>query len=575
MIKEFDVQDKVNVWLNGNYDELTKQEIRTLAQNDAKQLSDSFYKKLEFGTGGMRGLMGVGTNRMNKYTLGFTTQGLSNYLKQNYPNQKISVAVAHDSRHNSKEFAKLVSDVFSANGISVHLFSDLRPTPELSFAIRELQCQSGVVITASHNPKEYNGYKVYWADGAQIIAPHDKAIINAVNAIESIDQVNFIGNPDLINFIGEEIDEKFLQTIKNNCLRPDLIKQNTDLKIVYSSIHGTGITLVPKILEELGFKATIVEQQAVPDGSFPTVIYPNPEEKEAMSLAIEKAKEIDADIIVATDPDADRVGAGVRTRDGEYVLLNGNQTAVLMFYYILKQRKEKGTLSKPCFVAKTIVSTYMLDRIAESFGVECVNTLTGFKYIAAEIAARENKQEFIIGAEESYGYMIGDKVRDKDGIAAVAMVAEVASYAKSLGKNLLELLDDIYLEFGLYKEDLVSLTKKGQEGELEIRNMMVQFRENPPKELNGSKVVKIIDYLNLKEIDCIANQEKSIDFEVSNVLQFFTADGSSISVRPSGTEPKIKFYFSVQTKVNRREDLVNASEVLNNKIKTIIQDLGL
>ncbi|PQA56199.1 phospho-sugar mutase [Siphonobacter curvatus] len=576
------IRQKVQNWVSGNYDETTKTAVQKLLdeENDT-ELTDAFYKELEFGTGGLRGLIGVGSNRMNKYTVGAATQGLANYLKKSFPGQEIKVAIAHDSRNMSPEFAQVTADVFSANGIKVFLFKELRPTPELSFTIRLLGCQSGVVITASHNPKEYNGYKAYWNDGAQVVAPHDKNIIAEVNNIQSVDDINFQGNPDLIEKIGEEVDEKYLeQVITKNVVNPGVIERQKDLKIVYTPIHGTGITLVPKALEKIGFtNVTIVEEQATPDGNFPTVVYPNPEETEAMTLAMNKAKEIDADLVMATDPDADRVGSAVKNADGEWQLLNGNQMASLIIFYLLRAWKEAGKLTGKEFVAKTIVTTNLIDKMCDRYGVNCYNTLTGFKYIAGVIRDLEGREQFIGGGEESYGYLIGDAVRDKDAIASCAIIAELAAYAKDQGLSLFDMLTEMYMENGFYYEGLISLTKKGKEGAEEIQRMMSDMRNNPPAEVAGSKPVTILDYQNLVSKDVATGQQTPIAAEMgiekSNVIQLILADGTKVSARPSGTEPKIKFYVSVNAPLEKPEDFNTTYDSLKAKVKQIQEDLGL
>lgn len=576
------IRQKVQNWVSGNYDETTKSAVQQLIdeKNDT-ELTDAFYKELEFGTGGLRGLIGVGSNRMNRYTVGAATQGLANYLKKSFPGQEIKVAIAHDSRNMSPEFAQVTADIFSANGIKVYLFSELRPTPELSFTIRLLGCQSGVVITASHNPKEYNGYKAYWNDGAQVVAPHDKNIITEVNAIQSVDDINFEGNPELIESIGEEVDAKYLeQVITKNVVNPAVIERQKDLKIVFTPIHGTGITLVPKALEKIGFtNVTIVEKQATPDGNFPTVVYPNPEETEAMTLAMNLAKEIDADLVMATDPDADRVGSAVKNADGQWQLLNGNQMASLIIFYLLRAWKEAGKLTGKEFVAKTIVTTDLIDKMCDSYGVNCYNTLTGFKYIAGVIRDLEGKEQFIGGGEESYGYLIGDAVRDKDAIASCAMIAELTAYAKDKGQSLFDMLTEMYMENGFYYEGLISLTKKGKEGAEEIQRMMSDMRNNPPAEVAGSKPVTILDYQNLVSKDVATGQQTAIPAEMgiekSNVIQLILADGSKVSARPSGTEPKIKFYVSVNAPLAKAEEFNATYDALKAKVKQIQEDLGL
>ncbi len=574
-------QANINTWLTGNYDDDTKSKIQQLIDAGKEtDLTDSFYKNLEFGTGGMRGEMGVGCNRMNKYTVGSATQGFANYLKQSFPDQGISVAIAHDSRNNSPYFARVVADIFSANGIEVYLFSALRPTPELSFAVRHLGCTAGIVITASHNPREYNGYKAYWNDGSQVVAPHDKNIVAEVNKIQSVDEINFAGNESLISFLGEDIDTEYLKTIQANSINPDVIARQKDLKIVYSSIHGTGITLVPKALALLGFEnVNVVEAQAEPNGDFPTVIYPNPEEAEAMSLAVNLAKEIDADLVIATDPDADRVGAAVKNPKGEWVLLNGNQMASLIIYYLLDAWKKAGKLTGSEFVAKTIVTTNIIDKMCETQGVKCYNTLTGFKYIAAVIRELEGKETFIGGGEESYGYLIGDAVRDKDAVASCAMIAELTAYAKDNGKSLFDFLTAMYMENNFYYEGLISLTKKGKAGAEEIQQMMADLRSNVPATVAGSEPVTVIDYTNLTSKDLktgeITSIPEGLGMEPSNVIQLILADGSKVSARPSGTEPKIKFYVSVNAPLTKAEDFDATLESLKAKVTAIQEDLGL
>ena len=537
-------QTNIDQWLNGPYDAETKTQIQAMiAAGEQTALTDSFYKSLEFGTGGMRGEMGVGSNRMNQYTVGAATQGFANYLNKCLPGQKIKVAIAHDSRNNSPEFTRIAANIFTANGIEVYLFPALRPTPQLSFTVRELGCQAGLVITASHNPKEYNGYKAYWADGSQVVAPHDKNIVAEVNAISSVADIKFEGNDSLLHILDESIDTAYLKTIQANCRKPEVIQRQKDLKIVFSPIHGTGITLVPKALELLGFEAvTVVEEQAIPNGNFPTVVYPNPEEKEAMTLALNKAKAIDADLVIATDPDADRVGAAVKNQHGEWVLLNGNQMASLILYYLLKVTDLKGNE----FVAKTIVTTDLIDKMCASKGVNCYNTLTGFKYIAQVIRELEGKEKFIGGGEESYGYLIGDAVRDKDAVASCAMIAELTAYAKDQGKSLFDFLAEMYKENNFYYEGLISLTKKGKAGAEEIKQMMINLRSNVPASVAGSKPVTVLDYEGLVSTDLLTGAQTPIavgrGIEASNVIQLILADGSKVSARPSGTEPKIKFY---------------------------------
>ncbi len=566
---------KADVWLNSQQlDQESAQLIRNLKAGNEIEFIDSFYKDLEFGTGGLRGIMGVGSNRMNKYTVGMATQGLANYLKSNFQNQEISVAIAHDSRNNSRYFAEVTAGVFSANEIKVYLFDSLRPTPELSFAIRHLGCQSGVVLTASHNPKEYNGYKAYWDDGAQLVSPHDENVINEVKAITSIDEVKFQSKNSLIHEIGEELDEVYLKMIEGLSLSPEAIRAQNDLKIVFSSIHGTGITLVPPILKRLGFtQVHIVKEQANADGDFPTVVYPNPEEAEALSLAIQQAEDINADLVMATDPDSDRVGIAVKNLDGKFQLLNGNQTGSLLMYYLLKKWSENGKLTGHQFIVKTIVTSELIKAVAEGFKVKSYDTLTGFKFIAALIKELEGKEEFIGGGEESYGYLIGDKVRDKDAIASCAMIAEMTAWAKNEGKSLFELLIDISIEFGLFQEGLKSVTKKGKSGAEEIQEMMKGFRINPPSHLDGSEVLKLIDYQSGTSTDLKSGSVSSIKFPNSNVLQFITVDGTKVSVRPSGTEPKIKFYFSVNQKISNMTEYFEGVNYLSSKIDRLIQQM--
>ncbi len=570
---ETSIQQKVNTWLSGNYDEETKATIRNSSE---KELVDAFYKDLEFGTGGLRGIMGVGTNRMNRYTIGAATQGLANYLKKSFPTETIKVAIAHDCRNNSPEFARIVADVFSANGIFVYFFKELRPTPELSFAIRHLGCKSGVVLTASHNPKEYNGYKAYWVDGAQVTPPHDENVIAEVNAIKTLADIKFERMEGNVAYLGEEIDAIYLDKICELSVSKEAISRQSAIKIVYSSIHGTGITLVPKLLKKMGFSNVfVVEEQATPNGNFPTVIYPNPEEKEAMTLALLKAKEIDADIVMATDPDADRVGIGVKNDKGEWILLNGNQTGALLIGYMIQAWKNAGKIDGKQNVIKTIVTTELIDKIAAENGVKCYNTLTGFKYISSLIRELEGKEQFIAGGEESYGYMIGDFVRDKDAIASCGLIAEMVAYAKDKGMTLYEMLLDIYVQYGFYLEHLISITKKGKDGAEEIKAMMKNWRENPPLTINGSKVTRLLDYELLVETDFVKGTKTPILQPKSDVLQFYTADGCKISARPSGTEPKIKFYFSVNATLKSKTDFEKTETVLRAKIDAICKDLQL
>lgn len=565
----------INIWLNGNYDQNTKAEIESLIAKEATtELTDAFYKNLEFGTGGLRGIMGAGSNRINKYTIGTATQGLANYLNKKYKGEKISVAIAHDSRNNSDIFANITADVFSANGIHVYFFAELRPTPELSFAIRELGCKSGVMLTASHNPKEYNGYKAYGNDGGQFTSPDDQMVMDEVAAIKNIDEVKFNRIDYNIETIGAEIDQLYLSKITALSVSPEAIKRQHDLKIVYSPIHGTGITLVPKAFAEFGFtNVNIVEEQSRPDGNFPTVVYPNPEEKEALTLALKKAKEIDADLVLATDPDADRVGIAVKNNDGEFVLLNGNQTGSLLINYILTAWDERGKLTGNEYVISTIVTTSLIKAICETKGVEYFNTLTGFKWIGQVMTQLQGKKTFIAGGEESYGYLIGDLVRDKDAVISCAFIAEMTAYYKDKGSSLYQAMIDMYVTYGMYKEDLVSITKKGKSGAEEIKAMMEKFRNNPPSKLGGSEVVTLKDYELNKETDIKTRTSKTLGFPKSDVLQFITEDGSTVSARPSGTEPKIKFYCSVNTPLTAAEDFKATEEKLTQKIKAMMEDL--
>jgi phosphoglucomutase len=567
--------ETINKWLNGSYDETTKAEIQDLLDRDeTTALTDAFYRDLEFGTGGLRGIMGAGSNRINKYTIGTATQGLSNYLLKKYPGEKIRVAIAHDSRNNSDVFAKVTADVFSANGIHVFFFEALRPTPELSFAIRHLKCKSGVMLTASHNPKEYNGYKAYGEDGGQFTSPDDKAVMNEVAAITDISQVKFDRIDENIEEIGTGIDKLYLDEITKLSVSPEAILRQNDLKIVYSPIHGTGITLAPKALAQFGFtNVTVVEEQSEPDGNFPTVVYPNPEEKEAMTLALQKAQEIDADLVLATDPDADRVGIAVKNNDGEFVLLNGNQTGSLLIHYLLNAWEEKGKLDGNQYIVKTIVTSNLIDAIAASKNVTCYNTLTGFKWIGQLITQLQGKKTFIVGGEESYGYSVGELVRDKDAIISCAFIAEMTAYYKDKGTSLYNALLDMYVEYGVYKEELVSLTKKGKSGAEEIKVMMEKFRNNPPAQLGGSKVTTLKDYELRTETDLTNSTSKPLELPKSDVLQFITEDGSIVSARPSGTEPKIKFYCSVNAPLADKAQYKEVEAQLSGKIATLMADL--
>ncbi len=571
-----EIQSKVNTWLSVSYSVETHQEIQKLLDNQSfTELTDAFYKDLEFGTGGLRGIMGVGSNRMNKYTIGSATQGFATYLKKSFPNEKIKVAIAYDSRNNSPYFAQLTADIFSANGIVAYLTTDLRPTPFLSFAIRELGCHGGVVVTASHNPREYNGYKVYWNDGSQVVTPHDKNIIAEVQNTQ-VKDILFTPNPANIIPISEDIEQKYLQAVKSLSLDAGMLARQKNLKIVYTPIHGSGITLVPKALANLGFdNVTIVAEQSVPNGDFPTVVYPNPEEAEAMSLGLSEARRIDADLLMGTDPDADRVGIAVKNHHNEWQLLNGNQTAVLMVHYLLEGWQKNGKLKGKEYIAKTIVTTYLLNDIAKGFNVKCYDTLTGFKYIAELLRNFAGEQIYIGGGEESYGFLAGDFVRDKDAVSACAIIAEMTASAKDKGKTLFEELLDIYVKYGFYWEHLVSITKKGKTGAEEIKAMMEEYRQNPPLTLGGSTVVCMCDYERLVEENFIEGSETKLDFEKSNVLQFFTADGAVISARPSGTEPKIKFYFSVKSELQKTQDFDATIPSVKEKIAQMVKDLGL
>jgi len=566
----------VNAWLNGNYDQDTKNQILDLQANHPDELADAFYRNLEFGTGGLRGLMGVGTNRVNKYTIGMATQGFSNYLKKTYPGSTIQLAIAHDSRNNSRFFAETTANVFAANGIKVFLFEALRPTPELSFAIRKLGCQAGVVCTASHNPKEYNGYKAYWNDGGQLVPPHDKNVITEVEAIKSVDEVKWSGGEANITIIGAEMDAQYIDMVKGLSVYPDVVAAQKDLKIVYTPIHGTGITLVPKVLKAFGFENVhVVEEQSTPDGNFPTVKYPNPEESETMSIGLNKARELNADILLGTDPDADRVGIGVKNHKGEWVLMNGNQTAVLAFAYMMEARKAKGIAQANDMVISTIVTTEMINEVAKQNNVACYNVLTGFKWIAEKIKELEGKENYVIGGEESFGLMIGDQIRDKDAVSAVALMCEMAAYEKNKGRSLFDKMIDLYIQYGFYYENLISITKKGMNGQKEIADMMEGYRSNPPSSINGSAVTTLLDYQLQKGKNLQTGETWQIQLPKSNVLQFITADGSKISARPSGTEPKIKFYFSVNTRLESREAFDVKQKELENRIEGIISSMNL
>ncbi|WP_276347766.1 phospho-sugar mutase [Daejeonella sp. JGW-45] len=569
------VSNKIDLWLNGSYDPDTKASIQSLIDAQSHvELTDSFYRDLEFGTGGLRGTMGPGTNRVNKYTIGAATQGLCNYLLKKYPGEEIKVAVAHDSRNLSDYLAKVTAEVFSANGIHVYFFKELRPTPELSFAIRQLGCKSGVMLTASHNPKEYNGYKAYGADGGQFTSPDDRMVMDEVAAVGSIDNVKFERVDANIELIGEDIDRLYLDKITELSVSQDAIKRQHDLKIVYSPIHGTGITLVPKALKQFGFtNVAIVEEQATPDGNFPTVVYPNPEEKEALTLALAKAAEIDADLVLATDPDADRVGIAVKNDKGEFILLNGNQTGSLLINYMLSVWEEQGKLTGNEYIVSTIVTTPLIIDIARSKNVEFFETLTGFKWIGAIMTKLQGKKTFIAGGEESYGYLVGDLVRDKDAVVSCAFIAEMTAYYKDKGSSLYEAMLNMYQEYGFYKEKLVSITMKGKSGAEEIKAMMQRFRTNTPATLGGSRVVALKDYELGKQTDVLTGTSQVLDYPKSDVLQFITEDGCIISARPSGTEPKIKFYCSVKTDLNDKNEFEVKNRMQDEKIDKIMADL--
>jgi phosphoglucomutase len=570
------LQEKISLWLTDNYDQATRDEISRLQQENPNELTESFYRNLEFGTGGLRGLMGVGTNRMNKYTVGMSTQGFANYLKKSFPNQTVKVAIAHDSRNNSRFFAETAANVFAANGIKVFLFQSLRPTPELSFAIRHLHCQGGLVCTASHNPKEYNGYKAYWDDGGQLVPPHDKNVIAEVEKIAGIDEVKWGGGEMNITMIGKDMDEAYIAMVRSLSVYPEVIERQHNLRIVYTPIHGTGIKLVPEVLQRFGFtNVHVVDEQATPDGNFPTVVYPNPEESEAMSIGLRKAQAIDADILLGTDPDADRVGIAVKDKKGQWVLMNGNQTAVLAFNYMIEARKAKGIAGPHDMVVKTIVTTELIDEIARQSGVKCYNVLTGFKWIAELIKEKEGTENYVIGGEESYGLMIGSQIRDKDAVSAVALLCEMAAYEKDKGRSLYDKLIELYVQFGFYKESLISITKKGMNGQKEIAEMMSVYRSHPPVAINGSPVVQLLDYELRTGKNLQTGETWAIGLPASNVLQFILADGSKISARPSGTEPKIKFYFSVHTKLPSVADYEKVNAGLGVRIDGIIRDMKL
>ncbi|MEI3591074.1 MAG: phospho-sugar mutase [Alistipes ihumii] len=572
------VKERAEKWLSDSYDEETRKKVKQLIDNDPKELTESFYKDLEFGTGGLRGIMGVGTNRMNVYTVGMATQGLSNYLKKAFPDEPIRVAVGHDSRNNSRLFAERVADIFAANGFKVYLFDSLRPTPELSFAIRHLHCHSGVVVTASHNPKEYNGYKAYWSDGAQVVAPHDRNIIAEVQKITSPDQVMIWkgDRSENIEILDETFDQIYLEAVHGLSLSPDAVERYHDMKIVYTPLHGTGVILVPESLRKYGFTNILtVKEQNIPDGNFPTVESPNPEERSAMKMAIELAESEKAEVVLATDPDADRIGMALRDENGQYVLLNGNQTCSLLVYYIVKRWSELGRLRGKEYIVKTIVTTELVARIAESFGVKHFDCLTGFKYIATVMRNHEQTMQYVCGGEESFGFLAEDFVRDKDAVSACSLAAEAAAWAKSQDMTLYGLLKEMYVRYGFFREALVSVVRKGKEGQEEIAKMMSDYRSDPPRSLGGSPIVVIKDYLNGEALDLANGSKTPIDMERSNVLQFTTADSTVVSIRPSGTEPKIKFYFGVRAELNDTARFGEVQAELDGKIESIKKEMGL
>jgi phosphoglucomutase len=570
------IKKKAESWLGKEFNDETRKEVSEMLNNDEKKLIDAFYQDLEFGTGGLRGIMGAGTNRMNIYTLGMATQGLANYIIKQFGNTEIRVAIAYDCRNNSRYFAETTADIFSANGFDAYLFESLRPTPELSFAIRHYKCQGGVVITASHNPPEYNGYKAYWDDGGQVVAPHDDGITDEVRKITSVDQIRFDGNKEKIKIIGKETDALFLDEVYKMSLNPEVIKKYNDIVIVYTPIHGTGIKMIPPALRMYGFTNIIsVPEQDITDGNFPTVKSPNPEEPDALLLAIKKAVEKGAELVMATDPDADRLGVAVKNRKGEFIILNGNQTGAILIWYILSQFRERNRYIGNEYIVKTIVTSDLLERIAEGYNVEYFNVLTGFKFFAELIRKYEGRKKYIGGGEESFGFLPGDYVRDKDAVASCALVAEAAAWSKSMGKSLFELLIDIYVQYGFYKEKLINIVRKGIEGADEIKSMMTVYRKNPPAKINNSKVIKINDYETLISYDILTGNKSSIELTKSDVLQFLLEDGSKISVRPSGTEPKIKFYFSVNTTLESPDLFEETESILDQRISDIIKDMNL
>ena len=575
-------QRNLDSWLSGSYDAETTAQVQQLVDaGDETEITNAFYRDLEFGTGGLRGIMGVGPNRVNRYTLGAATQGFANFLNEQHAAsaktaERPAVVIAHDCRNNSDAFANLVADVFSANGITVHFFEGMRPTPELSFAVRRLRAQGGVMLTASHNPREYNGYKAYGYDGGQLVAPADTAVMEHVRAVGSVSDIKFSRKPELVHAIGEDMDEAFYAALVDLSLSRDAIESQADMPIVFSPIHGTGMVSVPPVLERFGFENVLtVAEQMVPDGDFPTVVYPNPEEEEALTMALQRARDAGADLVMATDPDADRVGIAVRDDAGEMVLLNGNQTACLLVHYVLSAHQRRGDLRPDDYVVKTVVTSYLIDEIAAKFGVECINTLTGFKYIGEVMTAREGEGRFLVGGEESYGYLVGEHARDKDAVVSCAMIAEMAAYHKSRGSSVWDALKALYHEYGFYKEKLVALTKQGKSGAEEIQAMMSGFRQNPPKALGGSEVVTIKDYQSSESTDLATGEKSDIGLPSSNVLQFFTEDGTIVSARPSGTEPKIKFYCQVKDTDHDGDTFAAAMDKLEAKVSRVMADLGV
>ncbi len=569
-------KDRAEIWLTSVFDEDTRAEVQRLMDEDPDELADAFYRDLEFGTGGLRGIMGVGTNRMNKYTVGMATQGLADYLLRSFPEiQRLSVAIAHDCRNNSDYFTRITADVLTANGIEVFVFDDLRPTPLLSFAVRELNCQAGIVITASHNPVEYNGYKVYWDDGGQLVPPHDKNVIDEVKKT-SVQDVRFDGDITLVTKLDEAFDREYVKRISALSLNPKVNRLHSDLRIVFTPIHGTTVRLVPQALEAFGFKSVYnVPEQDVTDGNFPTVKSPNPEDPAAFEMALEKAREVDADLVMATDPDGDRLGVGIKDDKGEYILLNGNQCAGILTWYVLEQMQQQGKLQGREYIVKTIVTTDLLSEIAADYQVESMDVLTGFKYIAEKMRQLEGSKQFLCGGEESYGFLVGDLVRDKDAVISCCMVAEAAAWARSQGMNLYDLLRSIYVKNGLYVESLVSITRKGIEGAEEIRSMMEKFRNEPPESLDGLTIARILDYQTGIDNDLYLDQKFPIDLPAANVLQFVLEDGTKVTMRPSGTEPKIKFYFSCRSSLEKVEDYAQQREVLLNRSRRIQGELGI